>query len=358
MAWVLVGSGMITLLAAANSRQRAHLCKEVVVSIKGNSEKMFVEENDILQQLKKYVNGPLIEKPVAEVNLSLLEKRLLTNAWIKEAQLYFDSKDVLHVLVTEREPIARVFTTAGGSFYLDTSGKRMPLMEKVSIRLPVVTNFSAAKNWNARDSAVIKDLTTLLQYITKETFWASQVAQIDVRPNGTFELIPVIGNHIIKVGNVENLEEKFHNLFIFYKQVLSKAGFDSYKVIDVQFKGQVIGIKTNPMAAIDSIQLQKNIAALIEKTKAQAASDSLFNEKVNEFLAQKDTSSVKFDAIITNPTPVMAPKAESEKPKTITKPQAVEKPKAPVVAQKSNPKEQQNQKKIEQKPKAVMQKKG
>ncbi|MBL0131954.1 MAG: hypothetical protein IPP43_13305 [Chitinophagaceae bacterium] len=31
------------------------------------------------------------------------------NTWIEEAELYFDNRDVMHVTVTEKEPVARVF---------------------------------------------------------------------------------------------------------------------------------------------------------------------------------------------------------------------------------------------------------
>ena len=362
-AWVLVGCGMITLLTAANSRQQEHLCKAVVVSIKGSGEKYYVEKQDILQQLQKAYNGALIREPVSAFNLTRLESALMTNPWIHEAEMYFDSRDMLHVVVTEREPIARVFTTAGSSYYMDSTGKRMPLMDKVSIRLPVVTNMIAAKRWNGKDSVVVRELSLLLQFINADPFWSSQITQIDVRPNSSFEMIPLVGNHVIRIGNVDNLEEKFHNLFLFYKQVLNKTGFDTYKVIDVQYKDQVIGIKNNPTGAIDSIQLQKNITALIDQMKARAANDSLFTEKVNEFIQQKDTASVRFDAIVIDPTPKEEPRGNVVKPVAKEQPKEKEKPKVEVKVKvqtttppKSNPKEQTKPRSSVQQPKAVMQK--
>ncbi|HZH00192.1 MAG TPA: FtsQ-type POTRA domain-containing protein, partial [Flavisolibacter sp.] len=120
-AWVLVGCGMITLLAAANGRQQEHLCKAVIVSIKGSGEKYFVEKQDILQQLQKAYKGAMMQEPVGSFNLTRLESALMTNPWIHEAEMYFDSRDMLHVIVTEREPIARVFTTAGSSYYMDST---------------------------------------------------------------------------------------------------------------------------------------------------------------------------------------------------------------------------------------------
>ena len=71
----------------------------------------------------------------------------------------------------------------------------------------------------------------------------AQVAQIDITPERNFEMIPVVGNHTVILGDGENMEQKFHRLFVFYKNVLSQTGFDKYKAINVQYAGQVVGVK-------------------------------------------------------------------------------------------------------------------
>ncbi len=127
-AWLLVGSGMIILLAAASRSQGEQVCKRVVVSVRGDGDKMLIEKTDVLQQLKAAAAGPLINKPIVEINLVRLEKALEQHSWIRDAKLYFDSRNILHVSVAEREPIARIFTTAGTSFYIDSAGLRLPLL--------------------------------------------------------------------------------------------------------------------------------------------------------------------------------------------------------------------------------------
>src|SRR5207237_171324 len=155
--------------------------------------------------------------------------------------------------VSERTPIARVFTTSGTTFYMDSTGKRMPLLPDVTVRVPVVTDFTSAKQYSKQDSAVVKDIATIAQYINSHSFWSAQIAQIDVTPAGTFELLPVVGNHIIRIGHAENLDEKLSNLLLFYKQVLSKTGVDKYAVIDVQYKDQIVGSHERTISAIDSV---------------------------------------------------------------------------------------------------------
>ena len=37
----------------------------------------------------------------------------------------------------------------------------------------------------------------------------AQVAQVDITSQRTYEIVPLVGNQLIKIGNAENLDEKF-----------------------------------------------------------------------------------------------------------------------------------------------------
>lgn len=326
-AWLLVGSGMTTLLVAANNKPEVHSCQQVVISIQGEGGKFYIDKNDIYGQIKYATGGGVVGKPIAEVDLSELEGMLEGQTWIRDAELYFDSRNILHVLVAERDPIARVFTTAGRSFYMDSAGMRMPLLPGVSARLPVVTGFTDARKLYKGDSALLRDVTNIAQYVNSHPFWQAQIAQIDITRAGTFELMPVIGNHIIRIGSADDLEEKLERLFLFYKQVLKETGFDKYGIVDVQFKDQVLGIKSKVTSAVDSIQLQKNIEELIERTKLQAAADSIALQHAKEAALQKDTAVVKVQAVETA-APATTKKVTQTNNKVQVKSNVVERPKS------------------------------
>jgi cell division protein FtsQ len=98
--------------------------------------------------------------------------------------------------------------------------------------------------------------------------------------------MPLIGDHVIRLGTVDDLEEKLDKLMVFYKRVLSRTGFNKYGVIDIQFKGQVVGTQRGSLSKVDSVQLQKNIAALLEKSNIQ----NLTNEMLPEAGAKTDTT--------------------------------------------------------------------
>ena len=369
--WLLVICGITTLLVAANRKEKEHVCKDILIGIKGNEGKFYVEKEDVLKLMEKTTNGSLLQQSITSINLKRLEDGLKTNPWIKNAELYFDSKDALHVFVEEREPIARVFTIAGNSFYMDSSGARMPLLDKMSIRVPVVTGFTSARKFNAADSALLQQTKQVVQLIFNNEFWNAQVGQIDITTEKKFELIPVIGDHIIKLGYGENVEEKLNNLYVFYKQVMSRVGFNKYAALDVEFKNQVVAIKKEPTSPVDSIQLKKNIEELMNRANMKNIDEDMLpsqnliipDSTVSITAAQNNSVSTKTNP---NPTELNLPIAigtnqNTAKTKVETKPipkksVSVENPKQNVKTSvvKTNQLKVNNAKVSKTKPKAVM----
>lgn len=332
-----VGSGLLTLLIAANRKEQKHLCKDVQIRIKGLGDVFYIDKGDIITILKNGSGKKLIGQPLNEMNLAKMERSLEKSSWVADAEIYFDSQDVLHITAIEREPIARIFTTAGTSFYIDSSGKRLPLLQKMSIRVPVVTNLPAKKKMSRKDSALLKEVKELTRFISNDPFWNAQVAQVDIVGGKNYELIPTLGNHVIKIGNGDNLEQKFKRLFIFYKEVLSKTGFDHYSIIDVQYSDQVVATHKGTVSKTDALQLEKNIEELMRKAQvAQEAqqpmwidstidSDSGIIKEVIEKPVLLEPSNTK-KTTHTKPGPTLKKATVKKKLKEIKKPKAVMKP--------------------------------
>jgi cell division protein FtsQ len=341
--------GIATLVIAANGKTQSRTCKGVIVSINGDGDKMFVEKEDVLKDILKTAKGSVVNKQFANINLGALEKSLEKNAWIRDAELYFDTKDVMHVSVFERQPIARVFNTTGHSFYIDSAGYQLPLLETYSAKLPVVTGFTAAKKLNSRDSATLQGLKEVIRLVSEDEFWNAQVGQIDITTEGKFELIPVIGSHIIKLGYGDNIEQKLNNLMVFYKKVLPKVGLAKYSALDVQFEGQVVGVKGGGVSVIDSIQLQKNIEELMKKKDAEQEPDDI----ARAIVSKTDVLPASVKDTVGNKTPKAQIVSVKTIPKTTPNPTAKK-----TTIQKSSPVKpttnQQKKRNVQSKPKAVM----
>lgn len=268
--WVCIGGAMLTLLLAAIGKKNKGLCKDYSVSIKAPNNNFFIDEKDVASLLIKATGGKIKGQSVSAFDLHKLEKMLEQNTWISDAELYFDSRDVLHVAVNEKEPVGRIFTTGGHSFYIDQSGNKMPLSDKISARVPVFTDFPEVKKSDVKDSILLEQVTATAIFINENPFWSAQVAQVDIADDGSLEMIPLVGDQVIRLGKGENIAQKFHRLYIFYQQVLSKTGFEKFKTIDVQFDGQVVASRQADNIKVDKAAYKKNVEKLIKESTETA----------------------------------------------------------------------------------------
>src|SRR5215212_3109537 len=133
--WTLLGLATVVLLGAAINLKHNKRCKGVAINISGIQNNFFIDRNEISAILEKLSGGALIGKTLGSFNLSAIENALEKNQWIKNAELFFDNNEVLRVDVIEREPVARIFTTTGSSFYLDSTITTLPLSDKSSARV-------------------------------------------------------------------------------------------------------------------------------------------------------------------------------------------------------------------------------
>lgn len=350
-AWTLIIGGVLTLLIAANSKEQRHRCTGVSVALKSAGEQLYIDRDDVVEVVSYASAGQLLGKPIEAINLAKLEKALEANPWIGNAELYFDREHELHILVEERQPIARVFTTAGRSFYIDSAAQIMPLLDSMSARVPVITGFTNARAWGAEDSALMQQVKLVASFVYADPFWNAQIGQIDITRNRSFELIPLIGDHVIRIGDGNGVEEKLRRLEIFYSNVLPKVGLQKYEAIDVRFRGQVVGVKRGETSAVDSVQLQKNIESLIRNAAIRDAAE----EGLDPTYFKPGSATVDL------PATAQEPAARTPSPAPVVRAAAVTPPKAKQATPvKSNPVRKPVQtsspsRKPGPKPKAVMQ---
>ena len=268
--WIMLGVATMVLFVMAWQVKDKKIIKDIQIQIAGEETQLFINERDINEMLN--AGGQIIGAKMSSLNLSAIEKKVAGNPWVKKAQIYYTNKQVLHVLIEERIPMARIFTPGGASFYLDSTGLRLPLSEKVVARVPMFTGFPSDRPILSKpDSLLLKQVVALGKFLHYDSLWSAQIAQIDITPQANFELIPVIGDHIISLGKATDLEAKFLRLQTFYKQAWMQKGVRYYERIDIRYKDQVVAIKQGTAKAqIDSAQS----ALLIQGLMAQPAIDA------------------------------------------------------------------------------------
>jgi cell division protein FtsQ len=310
------------LLVAAVQDKEASKCKGITVKLVGDESNFFIEEKDIKALIANDRALNPVGKSISNINIANLEKIVSHDPWVKNAEIFIDNQRKLNIKVTQREPVARVFTTSGSSFYFDKDGDRIPVSSRYAARVPVFTDFpSEAVNLQKADSAVAAQVIEMGNYIMSDPFWLAQIDQVQITPQREFEMTPKLGDHIIVFGDGTDIEKKFSKLLAFYREGLSKVGWNNYSRIDVAYENEVVCTRRN-----GAEQPKKLTAA--DSAQIAGTHDSTAHVQTNiKEVKQPETTKAKAKPKVT------APKAKPAKPKVLNEtaphkkePKAVYKP--------------------------------
>lgn len=235
---ILVTGACIAAMTSAARKQDAKHIKDFRINIK-NEQFGFVDKADVKIKLLNDKDIDVKKISLGRLDIGKMEKIVATNPWVADAQVFVDNDKVVHVNLTQRVPVARIFDQAGNSYYLDNAHKAMPLSERYIHYTTVVTNVPVLKD-DSLGNSLKAQIVKVVRQVERDSFWNAQVSQIILNDDKAFELVPVLGNHKILIGDTANLDEKFENLYAFYKKVMTRIGWDKYEVLDARYKGQVV----------------------------------------------------------------------------------------------------------------------
>jgi cell division protein FtsQ len=251
--WVLLACGMVFLLGFSYKEHDSITCKSYNIDIDYGDADRLVTVDDIYTIVKQ--TGNLLKgQKFGYINAEKIESSIRRQPYVAKANVYLTIDGVAEVKVVQRQPILRVFNQRGESFYLDGTGSLLPLNPDFSARVMIANGsipepFSKFDNYlqdsiRVRDSSnynsIMINLYSLSMYIIKDPFLKALIDEIYVNKNGEMELIPKFTNQVILFGGIENIEEKFNRLRIFYKQGLNITGWSKYNVINIKYKNQVV----------------------------------------------------------------------------------------------------------------------
>ena len=281
--WSIAGAALIVLFVVAWKAKEEKKCSSIQIELVGeNTAAIFMDEKEILQIIHE--QGVKEGLAIGEVNLNKLEKYLETIRWVKHVELFLDNTQSLQVKIEQRLPIARIFTALGNSFYIDKEGLQLPLKQLTVLRLPVFTNFpSDLEKLSKPDSLLLNDILHFTKAVQNDSFFMAQTAQVNIAVNGDFELIPSVGDHLVLIGSVDNIEDKLNRLYTFYKKVWVQSGLNAYQVIDCRFDNQIVALKKG----MQPIQFSANDLPIVDSTMALEAKKDTSNLKAISVTAIK-----------------------------------------------------------------------
>lgn len=248
---ILAVLGLLVSLGFSVRETERITCTGIQVEVDHRQGNFFLTNEDVRRMVLSKGDS-LVGRKLSRIPIASYERHLTAHPSVKKAEVFTRLNGTFSVKVQQREPILRVFNVHGESFYVDRDAQLMPTSDNYTARVPVATGFIhdrfsrmsglcvAQLNDSVADRSVLDDLYRLSDFIMGDEFWRSQVQQIKVEHDGEFTLIPTVGDHHILLGKLDNMEQKFDKLLLFYRKALNTTGWDQYSHINLKYRNQVI----------------------------------------------------------------------------------------------------------------------
>lgn len=244
---IVTGTALFLIPLLMSIRGSEALCEGVVITIADSSRHRFVTNDDIMNALRETgicVTGA----KVSEIPLSKLEAKVKSFKELEVAEVYMSEDRKLHVYADQREPVMRVVASYGGDFFIDRHGV---IMRRHNLYTPslhilevdMIFNAEQMNGMNIHDSEKTENLVRafeLINYIRGHSVWNQMIDQIEMTRDGRVTLVPNVGNHTVRLGRTDDYKEKLNKLLVFYREAMPVAGWDRYRVVNIEYKGQVV----------------------------------------------------------------------------------------------------------------------
>lgn len=229
---LLLFGAVVFLYSFTSKRNDARKTQKTIVEFV-NTTNLYVSYETVNKMLIE--NGKQLKTIGKDkVFLNALEDVLNKHDMIETSEVFVSINGVLKAVVTQRTPIARVFSEEG-SYYIDSKGNKMPLSGIQTARLPLVLGEITTANE--------KEIYDLLWLIYNDDFLKKNITGIEILPSGSLKMTNRNYNYEIEFGKTVEIARKFDNYKAFFQKAVHDTLIDTYKIINLKFTQQVVCTK-------------------------------------------------------------------------------------------------------------------
>ena len=239
---ILAGALLLTVIViAANvSRSRSQV-RSIEADIRYGHTPRLVEEQTVVDSVLA-ARPQLPTMQVKEVNRNEVAEAASKVSYLRDVTVAVSVSGRVVVKAVQRRPVARLFYS-GKEYYFDAEGAVMPVSRVGECDVLVAGgDFTEPLRTDSLNSQV-QSLVKVASYLDKEKKYGVLIDQIFVERDGDVMMVPKIGDHVVELGDAENLDEKFGNLLAFYQKGMPRAGWNTYTKISLKFRRQVVCTK-------------------------------------------------------------------------------------------------------------------
>ncbi|MEJ2594563.1 MAG: hypothetical protein P8100_05425 [bacterium] len=220
--------------------------REIIVRIDREGDRGFLDKIQLTELIES--NDSISRKTIREIHVASIEKLISRNVFVFQVDAYINLERNLIVNIMEQTPLVRIFPRHSDGFYISKEGNMFPLSDRYTSRVLIANGYlETTYRKDHRDifdtiyeGQQLTDIYRLAKLISANPFLRAQISQIYVNSRKEFDLIPELGEHIIRMGTMENVEDKLANLETWYKKAMTKEDWNKYKIINIKYKNQVV----------------------------------------------------------------------------------------------------------------------
>lgn len=250
--------GLTMLMSLVSKKDGGQLCKSLKVVVEG--KETFIDQHDISKMIDQKF-GAVVGRDLKSIKIQQIERELEKLPYVSRAEVHLDMDGTVQVNVQQREVMLRVINKAGREYYVDRSGKKVPVTLKYVPHV-MVANGNIVEGYKQPlekiESKLVQDLMTVVDHVRGDELWENQIVQIYVNEQRDIELVPRVGKEILVIGSADSLAYKLRRLELYYKNILPKVGSEAYEKVNVKYGGQIICERRGDWF-IDSLQMKINM---------------------------------------------------------------------------------------------------
>ena len=267
LVWVFIILYFVFASNLSAKRQRGAVIERVNIVIIDSLIQRVITPSMVLAwfSIDKY---QLINREIATLNTIEVKEFVERRKFVKHASAYVDMSGSLNIEIEQRIPVARFNTENGYNFYITDDNYILPLQNHEVMYVPIITgNFAPPFSskfigkWTDQNDEIEKKTSENYKFFKKlinfvnvtrdDMFLSSLIVQFNVVGRGSLdgnvvlkeseiELVPRVGNHIIRLGTLDNIEHKLDKLLLFYKRSASNDLWNTPTYINLEYKGQIV----------------------------------------------------------------------------------------------------------------------
>ncbi len=247
--WTLAMVGVAVLVWFSVKTQMSRPLEKLqlnIVNIEGSRN--LISQEVAHKQIENFLGAPVSDIEFQHIDTKKLESALRSDSRIDDAEVYINGNHVLHVNITQREPILRV-KGEKEDYYVDRMGHMIKTVKSTAVRVPIATGAISAysADWRSKKGHSLHDLVRLANELRKDDFLKALIEQIHIDKSGSITLIPKVGKQKLIIGTTEDLKEKLLNIKGAYKEVVRTKGFEKYDSLRFEIPNQLRAVTAHKL---------------------------------------------------------------------------------------------------------------